>query len=215
MRDIYLKKLEALHTEIIRMGALCEEAIASAVKGLLDEDASLREKTVHLEQEIDLKEREIESFCIRLLLREQPVARDLRQITAAQRMISDMERIGDQAEDIAELSAFMIGSTVKSDIHIGEMARAVVKMLSDSVDSFVEGNLEKAGSVIDYDDVVDGLFDKVKSELIALIAKDGSAGEACLDLLMIAKHLERIGDHAENIAEWVVYSITGERGLQG
>jgi phosphate transport system protein len=215
MRDIYLKKLDALHTEIIRMGALCEEAIASAVKGLLDEDASLREKTSNLEQEIDLKEREIESFCIRLLLREQPVAGDLRQITAAQRMIGDMERIGDQAEDIAELSAFMIGSAVKSDIHIGDMARAVVKMLSDSVDSYVEGNLEKAGSVIDYDDVVDGLFDKVKSELIALIAKDGANGEACLDLLMIAKYLERIGDHAENIAEWVVYSITGERGTQG
>jgi phosphate transport system protein len=127
-------------------------------------------------------------------------------------MIGDMERIGDMAEDISELSAFMIGSAVKSDIHIGDMARAAVKMLSDSVDSFVEENLEKALRVIDYDDVVDELFNKVKRELIALIAQNRSDGEACLDLLMIAKYLERIGDHAENIAEWVVYSITGERG---
>ncbi|MDR2296178.1 MAG: phosphate signaling complex protein PhoU [Clostridiales Family XIII bacterium] len=211
MRDSYGKQLEALHVSLIRMGAFCEEAIAKAVKGLLDEDMSLVREVAQTEKEIDLMEREIESFCLRLLLREQPVARDLRQITAAQRMITDMERIGDQAADIAELSTFMVGSPVKSDIRIGDMARAVVKMLSDSVDSFVGDDLEKAHAVIAYDDVVDDLFDEVKRELIALIAKDGESGGACLDLLMIAKYLERIGDHATNIAEWVEYSITGNR----
>jgi phosphate transport system protein len=217
MRDIYRKQLETLHTELIRMGALCEDAIANAVKGMFEDDAALREKAILLEEEIDLKEREIETFCVRLLLREQPVAGDMRQITAAQRIISDMERIGDQAADIAELSSFisanpMTAGLIKSDIHIGDMARAAVEMLSGSMDSFVGGDLVKARSVIDYDDVVDGLFTKVKSELIDLIAKNNGYGEQCLDLLMIAKYLERIGDHAENIAEWVVYSITGARG---
>jgi phosphate transport system protein len=211
MRDSYRKQLDTLHVSLIRMGAFCEEAIAKAVKGLLEEDLSLAKEVAQTEREIDLMEREIEAFCLRLLLREQPVAGDLRQITAAQRIITDMERIGDQAADIAELSAFMVGSPVKSDIRIGDMASAAVKMLTDSVDSFVGNDLEKARRVIAYDDVVDDLFDKVKSELIALIAKDGKSGGACLDLLMIAKYLERIGDHATNIAEWVEYSITGNR----
>ncbi|MDR2779878.1 MAG: phosphate signaling complex protein PhoU [Synergistaceae bacterium] len=213
MRDNYRKRLETLHTDLIFMGALCEDAIANAVKGLLDENPALLQKAIEIEKEIDLKEREIESFCIRLLIREQPVAGDLRLITAAQRMISDMERIGDQAADIAELAPFMAGSAVKSDIHINEMADATVKMLSDSVDSFVYGDLEKARAVVDYDDIVDGLFAKIKHELIDLIALDGANGEACLDLLMIAKYLERIGDHAVNIAEWVTYSIAGERNV--
>jgi phosphate transport system protein len=212
MRDSYGKQLEALHVSLIRMGAFCEEAIAKAVKGLLEEDLSLAKEVAQTEKEINLMDREIEAFCLRLLLREQPVAGDLRQITAAQRITADMERIGDQAADIAELSAFMAGSPVKSDIHIGDMARAAVKMLTDSLDSFVGNDLEKARGVIAYDDVVDDLFAKVKNELIALIAKDGGgSGGACLDLLMIAKYLERIGDHATNIAEWVEYSITGNR----
>jgi phosphate transport system protein len=211
MREGYEKQLEALHVSLIRMGAFCEEAIAKAVKGLLDGDPALAADVARAEKDIDMMEREIEAFCLRLLLREQPVAGDLRQITAAQRIITDMERIGDQALDIAELSSFMIGSPVKSDVHIGDMARATVKMLSDSVDSFVADDLAKARGVIEYDDVVDGLFSKVKNELIALIAKDGKSGGACLDLLMIAKYLERIGDHATNIAEWVEYSITGNR----
>jgi phosphate transport system protein len=217
MRDTYRKQLETLHTELIRMGALCEDAIASAVRGMFEADAVSREKAIQLEREIDWKEREIEAFCVRLLLREQPVAGDMRQITAAQKIISDMERIGDQAADIAELSSFiaanpMTAGLIRSDIHIGDMARAAAGMLSDSIDSFVGGDLVKARGVIEYDDVVDGLFDKVKSELIDLISRNGGYGGQCLDLLMIAKYLERIGDHAENIAEWVVYSITGERG---
>jgi phosphate transport system protein len=217
MRESYLKQLESLHTELIRMGALCEDAIASAVTGLLDEDAELRKKAILLEKEIDLKEREIESICVRLLLREQPVAGDLRQITAAQRMVNDMERVGDQAADIAELAGFMFGKAsagekVKSGIHIGDMARAAAGMLTASVDSFVEADLKKAEEVIRSDDEVDAFFGKIKQELIEIIAKNSGSGGACLDLLMIAKYLERIGDHAVNIAEWVVYSITGERG---
>jgi phosphate transport system protein len=211
MRDGYKKQLEALHVSLIRMGAFCEEAIANAVKGLLDEDKALAAGVAQTEKDIDLMEREIEAFCLRLLLREQPVAGDLRQITAAQRIITDMERIGDQALDIAELSAFMTGSPVKSDVRIGDMARATVKMLSDSVDSFVGSDLAKARAVIEYDDVVDDLFAEIKNELIVLIARDGKNGGACLDLLMIAKYLERIGDHAANIAEWVEYSVTGNR----
>ena len=212
MRDSFQMRLERLHTELIKMGALCEEAIAGAIKGLLDEDPNLRKKAIELEKEIDMKEHEIESMCVRLLLREQPVAGDLRQIIAAQRIISDMERIGDQAQDIADLSSFLAGKRVKNDSHIAEMAAEAAKMLNDSVDSFVEADLEKALSVIRYDDVVDGFFIRIKNELVELISTDNSEGEAYLDLMIIAKYLERIGDHATNIAEWVVYSITGERG---
>jgi phosphate transport system protein len=216
MREQYHKQLEILHTELIRMGALCEDAIASAVKGLLNGEAALREKAIDLEKEIDMKERGIEAICVKLLLREQPVAGDLRQITAAQRMITDMERIGDQAEDIAELAGFIaehgdldpVGS-----IHIGDMAWEASRMLTASVDSFVEADLAKAKNVILSDDIVDSLFIKIKGELIDYIAQNPGNGETSLDFLMIAKYLERIGDHAVNIAEWVVYSITGSRRI--
>jgi len=211
MRDSFRNQLITLHTELIRMGALCEDAIASAIKGLIDEDEKLREKAIRLESEINHKEREIEDFCLRLIIREQPVAGDLRQINAAQKMKTDMERIGDQATDIAEISAFMVGSPVKSDVHIADMARAAIEMLQRSIDSFVTGDVKKAQEVITYDDVIDDLFVKIKSELVCQIAQDNTHGSACLDLLMIAKYLERIGDHAVNIAEQVVYTVTGER----
>jgi phosphate transport system protein len=211
MRESYHKQLENLHTDLIRMGALCEDAIANAVKTLVNRENNLREKVWELEREIDIKEREIESFSLRLLLREQPVAGDLRQITAAQRMVTDMERIGDQAADIAELARFIDDPGLIRGIPVDAMAKAAAKMLTDSVDAFVAGDLEKAYSVIAYDDVVDEFFSRVKTELISLISKDSRTGETCLDLLMIAKYLERIGDHAQNIAEWVEYSITGKR----
>jgi phosphate transport system protein len=191
------------------MGAFCEEAIGCAIHGLLEENEELRKKALFMEEAINEKEREIEYFCIRLLLREQPVARDLRQITTAQKMIIDMERIGDQAADIAEISSFTVGSRVKSSVHIADMAVAAVKMLTDSVDSFVEEDVEKANKVVESDDKVDDLFDKVKAELLEMILEDSTTGGECLDLLMVAKYLERIGDHAVNIAEAVVYSITG------
>ncbi|MDR0642177.1 MAG: phosphate signaling complex protein PhoU [Treponema sp.] len=211
MRESYHRQLENLHTELIRMGALCEDAIANAVKTLVDRESGLREKVWELEREIDMKERQIESFSVHLLLREQPVAGDLRQITAAQRMITDMERIGDQAADIAELTRFIEDPRLIQGIPIDEMGKAASKMLTDSVDAFVAADLEKAYSVMAYDDVVDEFFKKVKTELISLISKNSGAGETYMDLLMIAKYLERIGDHAQNIAEWVEYYITGKR----
>jgi phosphate transport system protein len=211
MRETYHKQLENLHTELIRMGALCEDAIANAVKALVDGDSALREKVWDLEREIDMKEREIESFSLRLLLREQPVAGDLRQITAAQRMITDMERIGDQAADIAELSRFIENREIIGGIPISDMAKAAAKMLTGSVDAFVAADLEKALEVIACDDVVDSYFTEIKTGLITLVSKNSDAGEECIDLIMIAKYLERIGDHAQNIAEWVEYSITGKR----
>ncbi|MDR2177137.1 MAG: phosphate signaling complex protein PhoU [Treponema sp.] len=212
MRESYRKQLDTLHSELIRMGALCEDAIGCAVKGLLQDEPVLRNKAIELERDIDLKEREIETFCVHLLLREQPVAGDLRQITAAQHMITDMERIGDQAENIAELSRFLEGNSIKNGVHIGDMADATVKMLTDSVDAFVAADIEQVHAVIEYDRKVDELFRKIKGELIDMIAEQSrDTAEACLDLLMIAKYLERIGDHAQNIAEWVEYSITGQR----
>lgn len=211
MRTDYQKQLQTLHTQLIQMGALCETAIASATKALLKDDEELRQKAVELEEEITYLEREIEDFCIKLLIRQQPVASDLRKITVAQKIIVDMKRIGDQAADIAGLTKFMQGSTVKSDIHIGDMARAAVKMITESIDSFVMSDLEKAKAVILYDDIVDNLFEQVKKELIEVLSNDNQKGSECLDLLMIAKYLERIGDHAENIAWWVVYVLTGQR----
>lgn len=213
MRKQFDIQLEALHNRMIEMGALCEDAIACAVRALLDGDESLREKTVSIEHEINIVEGELEQMCVRLLLLQQPMATDLRTITAAQKMITDMERIGDQAEDIAELSRQMTRSTVKSDIHIGEMARAAIKMVSNSIDSFVNSDGEKAKEVIKYDDVIDELFEKVKEELVQEIVKDKDLASDCLDLLMIAKYLERIGDHAENIAQWVLYAIYGSRKI--
>jgi phosphate transport system protein len=193
------------------MGALCEDAIANAIKALIGGDADLREKVWELEREIDMKEREIESLSVNLLLREQPVAGDLRRITAAQRMITDMERIGDLAADIAELSRYIVNVETIKGIPIAEMAAAAAKMLTDSVDAFVASDLEKAYSVMTFDNVVDEFFVKVKTRLVSLVAENSEYSEAYIDLLMIAKHLERIGDHAQNIAEWVEYYITGKR----
>lgn len=167
-------------------------------------------KQVHdAEHEIDQKERDIENLCFKLLLKQQPVAKDLRQVSAALRMISDMERIGDQASDIVENARYIQDNTYESNLHIRDMAEATMKMVTDSIDSFVKRDLELARKTMKEDDVVDELFNKVKAELIGLIGEDSSKGEMCLDLLMIAKYFERIGDHATNIAEWVEYSITG------
>lgn len=209
MRSKFDSQLEKLNLELITMGALCEDAISASVKGFLDDDDALCQKAVEAEDEINRKERDIESICMKLLLEQQPVARDLRVISSALKMISDMERIGDQAYDIAEIAKFIKNSNVKSKIHIKDMATAATKMVTDSVDSFVKKDVELARAVMAYDDNVDNLFDCVKDELVQLITEDKANGEFCIDLLMIAKYLERIGDHAVNIAEWVEYSITG------
>ena len=209
MRNKFDSQLEKLNLELITMGALCEDAISASVKGFLDDDDALCQKAVETEDEINRKERDIESICMKLLLEQQPVARDLRVISSALKMISDMERIGDQAYDIAEIAKFIKNSNVKSKIHIKDMAAAATKMVTDSVDSFVKKDVELARAVMAYDDKVDNLFNCVKDELVQLITEDKVNGEFCIDLLMIAKYLERIGDHAVNIAEWVEYSITG------
>ncbi len=209
MRNKFDSQLENLNLELITMGALCEDAISASVKGLLDDDDALCEKAVAAEDEINRKERDIETVCMKLLLEQQPVARDLRVISSALKMISDMERIGDQAYDIAEIAKFIKDSNVKSRVHIKDMAAAATKMVTDSVESFVKKDVELARAVVEYDDKVDSLFNCVKDELVQLITDDRANGEFCIDLLMIAKYLERIGDHAVNIAEWVEYSITG------
>lgn len=209
MRNKFDSQLEKLNLELITMGALCEDAISASVKAMLDGDDALCDKVFAADAEIDQKERDIEAICMKLLLQQQPVARDLRVISSALKMISDMERIGDQASDIAEITKFIKNSSVQSRVHISDMAAAATKMVTDSVESFVKKDLSLARAVMEYDDKVDNLFGCVKDELVRLIAEDRANGEFCIDLLMIAKYLERIGDHAVNIAEWVEYSITG------
>jgi len=211
MRNRFEAQLEELNTELIRMGGLIEASISSAVKALIEQDREQAEKAILADIGIDEKEKEIESLCLKLLMQQQPVARDLRLISAALKMITDMERIGDQAADISEIAIYLSDEPyVKKLETIPAMAGATIKMVSDSIDAFVRKDLELADSVIRDDDIVDELFVTVKNDLIALIHRDPDTGGQALDLLMIAKYFERIGDHAVNIAEWVKFSITGE-----
>ena len=209
MRSRFDEQLALLNKELITMGALCENAIALSVKALLTGDMTLAKKVRQIETEIDDSEKTIESICMKLLLHQQPVARDLRQISAALKLITDMERIGDQAADIAEIVQLANIRADEETVYIGDMARATIKMVTDSVDAYVNRDPEMAQKVIDYDDVVDDLFNKVKQSLITSIEEKQINGEYAMDLLMIAKYFERIGDHAVNIAEWVLFSITG------
>ena len=209
MRNKFDQQLERLHVELIQMGALCEEAISAAAEALLQGDGKLAKAAADAEAAIDQKERDVEALCLKLLLQQQPVAKDLREISAALKMISDLERIGDQAADIAELASYVRVPDGSGVLHIADMTRAVIGMVTDSVESFVKRDLDLARAVCAADDRVDELFDRVKRELIAFIAANAGAGEQGLDLLMVAKYLERIGDHATNVAEWVEYSITG------
>ena len=209
MRSKFDEQLALLNRELIEMGALCEEVIALSSKALTELDKTLAAKVAPLDTEIDQKERTIESMCLKLLLQQQPVARDLRQISAALKMITDMERIGDQAEDIAEIISFIDGHTSENDTLMCEMAKAVIQMVTESVDAYVKHDIALAEKVIADDDIVDDYFDSVKKKLIGSIARNPGDGEYALDILMIAKYFERIGDHATNIAEWVIFSITG------
>ena len=209
MRNRFDEQLAQLKKELIEMGALCEEVIAKASEALTRGDVALAAKVAPLDGQIDRKERDIEALCLRLLLQQQPVARDLRKISAALKMITDMERIGDQAEDIAEIVTFLKGRTGQNDDLLREMARSTIKMVTESVDAFVKHDIMLAEKVVAYDDVVDNYFEQVKDELITRIAENPDDGEYALDLLMIAKYFERIGDHAVNIAEWVMFSVTG------
>lgn len=210
MRNKFNEQLTGLNNELIIMGALCEEAISAAAKLLLENDTAMKESVFEADRQIDQKERDIENICMKLLLQQQPVAKDLRTISSALKMISDLERIGDQASDIAEMAEYVSSDGIESETHIADMARAAIQMVTDSVDSFVKKDIDLAKAVISHDDIVDELFDKIKDELIQSIQSGKSNAEALIDLLMIAKYFERISDHAENIAEWVLYSLTGE-----
>ncbi len=209
MRNRFDEQLFALNREIIEMGAMCEEAIASATQAMINGNVELAAKVKKNSSVIDQMERDIESRCMKLLLHQQPVARDLRLISAALKMITDMERIGDQAEDIAEIVIFLNGHTIEEMQLIGEMAHETIKMVTASVDAFVKKDVAMAQKVIEQDDVVDDYFSDIKHGIIALLTENDVDGELMLDLLMISKYLERIGDHATNIAEWVIYSVTG------
>ncbi len=214
MRSKFDEQLAQMKNGLIGMGALCEEAISRAAKALAEGDRALAESVGPLEAEIDQMERDIEALCLKLLLRQQPVARDLRQISAAMKLITDMERVGDQAEDIAEIVLTMLaeGYVPKDVGHIREMAAETIKMVTDSVDSYVHQDNILARRVIDHDDIIDSYFTQVKRVLLQEIAERPLEGEHTLDLLMIDKYLERIADHAVNIAEWVIFSVTGKKG---
>ena len=209
MKTKFDEQLEEMHVELIKMGSLCEQAITLSSRALLGDEKSQVEQVYSVDGEIDQQEREIENICMRLLLLQRPFASDLRKISAALKMISDLERIGDQAADIAELTRFVRLPDGPGRQRIEEMSKAVIRMVTDSVDSFVKRDLELAREVCREDDQVDDLFNQVKKELISLIAADAASGELWLDMIMVAKYLERIGDHATNVAEWVEYSITG------
>ena len=213
MRSKFDEQLALMKNELIRMGALCERAISLAAKALSDGERGLAEKAISLDAEIDQMERDIETLCLKLLLQQQPVARDLRQISAALKIITDMERIGDQAADIAEIVLAMLSEGyLPEDVgNIREMAAETIKMVTESVDSYVQQDTVKAGQVIAHDDVIDGYFIRVRTVLTRKIAANPDEGEHALDLLMIDKYLERIGDHATNVAEWVIFSVTGNK----
>ena len=209
MRERFEQQLQLLNQALTKMGSLCEQIITLAAQALTDWDENLAKKVAEVDSEIDKMERSIEGTCLRLLLQQQPVATDLRVISAALKMITDMERIGDQAEDIAEIITFLKGRAAAESVQIREMARETITMVTGSVDAYVRQDLELAQAVLNHDDIVDAYFDRVKKNLIDMIAKNPEGGEFALDLLMIAKYFERIGDHATNIAEWVVFSVTG------
>ena len=211
MRNRFDRQLVQLNNELIEMGGMIEKAISDTVKALVNQDIELASNVIEYDEEIDHQEREIEQLCLKLLLQQQPVAKDLRLISAALKMITDMERIGDHATDISEITIELSKeSYIKKLDHIQQMAKETMVMLVQSVEAFVNKAMDKARTVIVHDDVVDDLFNKVKAELIAMIHEDVNAGEQASDLLMAAKYFERIGDHATNISEWVIFSITGQ-----
>ena len=215
MRSRFDHDLEKLNSELIEMGNLIESSIEAAVTALKTKNVQLANRVVEGDKEVNAMEREIEDLCLKLILQQQPVARDLRMISAALKMITDMERIGDQASDISEITIRLSNEKyLKELFHLPHMADATIKMVRDSIDAFVKRDISLAESVIKYDDVVDNLFDVVKTELIGYIRNSTDSSEQAIDFMMIAKYFERIGDHAQNIAEWVYYAIKGDHYTQ-
>lgn len=208
MRTRFDEQLKQLNNEMIQMGSLIENAIQNAVRAFFDKDTELAKKIMDNDEVVDQEQKKIENICFQLLIQRQPVARDLRTITAALKMVTDMERIGDHAADISELTVVMADHTeIMNRDDIKKMSGESVMMLLHAIEAYVERDMDKAKEVIAHDDVVDELFIKVKSELIEAISRNPDCGEYAADLLMINKYLERIGDHATNIAEWVIFSL--------
>lgn len=210
MRKGFLEQLDLLNVQIIKMGALCEKAIEGTTKALFAGDDSYMETSLAIEEDIDKSERDIENICMGLFLRQQPVASDLRNITSALKMVSDMERIGDQCADISCMIRYIKGYDMSDYSHLATMSELACTMVTNAVESYVKRDLNLARNVMEMDDTVDNQFDEAKKHLINLIAKQPDSGEFWIDIIMIAKYYERIADHAVNIAEWVEYSILGE-----
>ncbi len=211
MRNRFDRQLTELNQDMIQMGHMIGQAIGMAISALNNRDKEQAEKVIDYDDEINEEERIIENLCLKLLLQQQPVARDLRVISSALKMITDMERIGDQAADISEVTLHLIDAKYKRDMeHIRKMAAETTCMVVQSVEAYVEKDEEKAKEVIAHDDIIDDLFIKSREDVISLIRSNPEEGACATDLLMIAQYFERIGDHACNIAEWVIFSITGE-----
>ncbi len=210
MRYKFDEQLKVLNDELTEMGKLIEAAIENAVEALEKNQQEYAQKAIAFDEEVDRKEKDIEDICLKLILHQQPVATDLRMISAALKMITDMERIGDMASDIAEITRTLNGNKyIEGNSNIHRMAEATIKMVKDSVNAYINKDITLVKEVIESDDVVDDLFNNVKCDLVELIRSDSQKGSAALDFLMVAKYFERIGDHATNIAEWVMFSIMG------
>lgn len=210
MRIKFDEQLRQLNTEMIRMGNMIEKAIQSSIEAFFDQDVETAQQIIKDDEFVDQEQKTIENICFQLLIQQQPVARDLRAITAAMKMVTDMERIGDHAADISELTIMMAdGSDIVKGGHIRKMTSEVVYMLLQAIDAYVERDMEKAREVIEHDEIVDNLFVEVKADLIEIMQQNKDYAEYAADLLMVNKYLERIGDHATNIAEWVIFSIEG------
>ena len=208
MRSRFDEQLRELNKEMIDMGRMIVQSIGMAIEALTDKDDILAKRIMERDDQVDHAQKKIENICFNLLIQQQPVARDLRTVTAAMKMVTDMERIGDHAADISEMTILMgKESPIDKFQHINKMASETVIMLNHSIEAYVERDKEKAKEVIEHDDVVDQLFNEVKKDIINLIQKGSGDAEDALDLLMVAKYFERIGDHATNIAEWVIYSL--------
>ena len=211
MRNRFDEQLMQLNNHMLEMGALIESSIENATQALIDQNVAAAKAAIAADQEVDQKEREIESLCLKLLLQQQHVAKDLRLISAALKMITDMERIGDQAADISGIVIYIADEPyIKELVHLPQMGKYAIAMVRGSLDAYVKKDLDLARRIMGMDDAIDNLFDVVKNELIEHIRSDASSGSQAIDLLMIAKYYERIGDHAQNIAEWVEYALTGK-----
>ena len=215
MRNKFEQELDELNRDLVRMGGMIETAISKAMQAIRDKDSQLAKEVVEADHEVDAMELAIERKSLHILLSEQPVARDLRAISTALKMITDMERICDQAADIAEIVIWFNGRDyVGNTTQLLQMARKCVVMVTRSIDAFVASDLELAHQIIEMDDEVDRMYIDLKNQIVEIIREEGENSEEAIDFLMIAKYLEKIGDHAENIADWVVFNITGEHKHQ-